>query len=367
MGANRPVLTERDLTALNQALEQIASNLSLHVNESLSIAHGINAQIANYYDASGDQWGNVVVIFEFGTPPNVTRLYVPAQVTTLGPGSTGSGLNATGNPAGSFSSPGVPLTLRPLITEITQEAISQAVIYDNLLLAHANTVFSDTGADQCHGGRSFTVGNVTDSLGHVVGRRYITLGIGGTTWKVPCDQFVDDGTGNFGPPQLMRGINLFASISKKHNVAAMGRDDEQYCAFWLTDPTGGTSPHTVQWEINQLADGSSSTWNAMTDTTPGYHTAVTTKAILYDISAGSPPGSYSIKLQSDEGSDHRRLQCTVRAKITNQAGSVYTNYCRFYANDEDGCSFLGIITFSDPDTNSSTWYEVIPGSPAIQP
>lgn len=361
MGENTKILTEREMTVLNASLEKIASNLSIHVNESLSIAHGINAKVANYYDSSGDKWGSVVLMFEFGDPPDVIRFYVPAQITTLAAASTSDGVESSAVSSGSFNSSGIPLTLRPLVTELTEDSSNQAEVYNNMLLAHTSTVMSDTGASQCHGGQTYTVGNVLDSLGHVVGNRYITLGINGTSWKIPC------ATAEAGPGQTMRGINLLASISKRHNVARQGRDDNQYGALWLTDPTGGTGSHTVEWQINALADGSSSTWTVMSDVTVGYHVAATEKVISYDISEGTPPGSYSIKLQASESDDDNTLQCTIRAKITNSAGSVYTNYCRFYANDEDGCSFFGVITFSGPDTNTDTWYEDIPGSPAIQP
>lgn len=359
--ALRDILTQNDLLILNEALQQVASNLKIHVNDSLSHTHGLNAVVANYYDSSGDKWGNMVVVFEFGIPPDITFIYVPAQVTVLGPASTGSGLVTDGANSGAFSSPGVPLVDKPLVTELTTDAVNQALIHDNLLLAHANTVHSDSGANQCHGGTAYTSTSTTDSLGHLVGRKYVTIGINGTAWKILGDEFVD-GT-SYGPPQTIRGVNMFSNIALRHNVAAMGRDDNQYCSLWLTAATGGTTPYTVEWQINASADGSSATWNAMITNQAsgiaGYHTATTAKNVEYDVSAVS---NDKLVLHAQEGSDNRRLQCTVRAKITNQSGVVYTNYCRFYANDEDGCGFI-----SDPDVNSNTWYEAITGSPGFQP
>lgn len=367
--ALRDILTQNDLLTLNEALQQVASNLKVHVNESLSVAHGLNGAVANYYDSSGDQWGNVVVVFEFGTPPDITRIYVPAQITVLGPASTDSGLVAEGANSGAFSSPGVPLADKPLVTELTTEAVNQTLIHDNLLLAHANTVHSDSGANQCHGGTAYTSTSTTDSLGHTVGRKYVTIGINGTAWKIPGDEFVD-GT-SYGPPQTIRGVNLFAQTALRHNTAAMGRDDSQYCAFWLSPATGGTLPYTIEWQINALPDGSSATWNPMTQNQAtgltGYWTATTANNVAYDCSAVS---NDKILFVTGEGSDNRRLEFTIRAKITNQAGVVYTNYCRFYANDEDGCGFAGFLTFGaygDPDQNSDTWYEAIPGSPGFWP
>lgn len=244
MGINSQVLTQNSLLALNAALEQLASNLNIHVNESLSIAHGINASIADYYDNMGDKWGNVVIAFEFGAPPNVTRLYVPAQITTLGPASTGTGIVASPAPSGSFSSPGVPLSDKPLVTDLTSESTTQAVIHDEMLLAHANTVHSDAGANQCHGGTTYASVSVLDSLGHIVGRRYVTIGVNDTSWSIPCDPFVDGA--NYGPPQTPRltqfSQTYFRFNSSSPNTAMSGTP--------ITVVWAGTMPGVVKWRMS---------------------------------------------------------------------------------------------------------------------
>ena len=48
----------------------------------------------------------------------------------------------------------------------------------------------------------------------------------------------------------------------------------------------------------------------------------------------------------------------VRGKYTNATGSVYTNWCLFKANDEDG-SWI----FSDPNVNQSATHVSIVGDP----
>ncbi|MGV0949213.1 MAG: hypothetical protein ACOYB3_00980 [Azonexus sp.] len=371
MGEHSKILTQNDLLVLNAALGQLASNLDIHVNESLSVAHGINAINASYYDSKGDQWGNTVIVFDFGEPPNVVRLYVPAQVTNLGPASTGSGLAiSSASPTGSFTSPGIPLGNKPLVTFLTTEALEQAIIYENLLLAHTSLVFSDTGALQCHGGRTYTSLSVLDSLGHTVGRKYITLGINGTAWQIPCDEY-EHSTGSFGPPQLMRGINLVSNRATRYNAAACKQDAPQYGAFWLTANRGGSLPYTVTYQVNALPDGSSATWNNLSSLTPGYVNAagVSGRTVFYDASI-----SGQINFATYEGSEGSYIQqFTVRAKISNAAGDVYTNYCRFYAakvepKDSWWGKIFGIGWFSDSDSeNQGTWNEIIPGSPALQP
>jgi hypothetical protein len=362
MGSSRTIITQNDLLALNAALEQLASNLKIHVNQSMSFAHGINAKIANYYDGVGDQWGNAVIIFEFGTPPDVIRLYVPAQLTALGPARTSNGLISSPlTPSGSFTSPGIPLSVKPLVTELTSESVNQAVIYDNLLLAHANTVHSDTGANQCHGGRAYTTGVIADSLGHSLGRKFITLGINGTGWTIPCDEHVDGG--NYGPPQLIRGVNLLSNISLRHNSAFSARDDTQLATFFLTPSTGGTLPYTIQFQINNSADGSNPIWTSMGSPipplpAPGNQPTIAPSGypVRFDASTAN-----TLKMQTDIGSDSQVLSATIRALITNSGGTYITNYARFYGNDMDG----GLC--SDPDESYTTGFVDIPGSPPLQP
>lgn len=257
MGTNTKVMTQSTLLELNAALEQLASNLSLHVNESLSVAHGVNAAIADYFDDNGDKWGNVVIAFDFGTPPNAIRLHVPAQITTLGPASASSGLVSDGSASGSFSSTGIPLVDKPLITEVTTDAAIQATTYSNLLLAHASTVHSDTGADQCHGGQSYVTGVTSDSLGHRVGRQYITIGAGGISWKLPCD------TRQSGPPispTLGDAVAVYSSPNSSsvggkwyldsNNVLwfVEGPNNKWYTVLTITTPVSGSAPIDYAWE-----------------------------------------------------------------------------------------------------------------------
>ena len=202
MGKIKGILTQNDLLTLNAALEQLGANLSLHVNSSLSTAHGVNVEQTNYYDSGGDQFGEASVVFEFGVPPNTIRLFAPLQLTALGPASTGNGLLTATTPSGTLTSPGVPLANKPLVTELASPSVDQASIYENILLAHANSVHSDTGATQVHGGQTYTVSGVLDSLGHTVGRRYITLGVNGIAYRIPCDEI------KTGPPQPPRFLTI---------------------------------------------------------------------------------------------------------------------------------------------------------------
>jgi hypothetical protein len=199
MSQQRTLLTQSEINALNAVINVIKANLNTHVNDSLSRAHGINGQFATYTDSAGDTVGNIVLYFDFGTPPNVKRLYVPATITNLGPSRTTGGVNVTATTAtGSSTSPGVPLTGVPLATVFTEDATNNLNIYNDLLLAHISGIEADTGDLQVHGGIAFTVANTLDSLSHSVGNFLITLGINGTAFNLVAA----DGPG--GPPQPPR-------------------------------------------------------------------------------------------------------------------------------------------------------------------
>lgn len=188
MSEQRTLLTQAQIDALNDVIALIGANLNTHVNDSLSRAHGINAQFATYKDSAGDTVGNLVLYFDFGTPPNVTRLYVPAILTTLGPARTGNGVTITAETSsGSSVSPGVPLTNLPLATVFTEGTTGNLSIYNDLLLSHIAGVQSDTGDLQVHGGSTFSLATSKDSLGHTVGRNLVTIGINGTAFNLVAD------------------------------------------------------------------------------------------------------------------------------------------------------------------------------------
>jgi hypothetical protein len=78
---------------------------------------------------------------------------------------------------------------------------------------------------------------------------------------------------------------------------------------------------------------------------------------------GNPVGATStvvgnkLTVQVSVGDD-KRIVATIRGKWTNPAGDVFTNWCLFQANDEDG-SWI----FSDPDFNQSASHVNIVNDP----
>jgi hypothetical protein len=247
MGTAKQILTQDELTQLNEALQQLAANLKIHVNASLSVAHGFNVQQSTYYDSAGDVVGDYVLVFQFGTPPDTFFLYAPARLSSLGPSSASSGLTLTStSPTGAFVAPGVPLASRSLVTQFTTEALALAQIYNNLLLDHAAGVVSDTGASQVHGGVDYSAGDVLDSLSHKVGRKYISMGVGGIDFSIPADLSIT------GPPQGPRlqpwSKSFYSFRSSSPNSALAG---VPFQLTWL-----GDHPGTSKWEVSS----DKSTW-----------------------------------------------------------------------------------------------------------
>lgn len=347
--SQKALLTQGEIAAFKDATQQLASNLNTHINHSLSKAHGIQL-ITGYTDSDGNNLttyqnshGDVVGTYFVRFAINGVLYYAPGISTVLAgqAASTGS-LDTNPDITTVLGNPGAA----SLVTEYASIEIQQTVNVNSLLLEH-----SRTNHDLVHsyGGVMSVVPKTTiDSAGYTVGRYVIKFVVNGVEYEIPCDTRLG------GPPQPMRGSSLLSNVAAKHNSSRMGRDDEQFAVFTFTAPTGGTRPYTMKYQINQKADGSG-VWNDMSDATPGWHEALTDQDVFYDISVAN-----TLSLQATEGSDDNTLQCTIRALLTNAAGSYSTNYGRFYANDEDGCGFV-----SGPGTNGETFYEAIPGSPPV--
>lgn len=333
MSEQKAILTQDEIVALNEVLQNLAANLKLHVNSSLSSAHGINAQINDYFDGVGDKFGNATLIFEFGTAPAVTRLFVPAKVTTLGPARTTSGINLTATgPTGTFLSPGIPLAEHPLVTEFTEQILEQATIYNDILLAHANTVQADTGAEQAHGGTEFTPGNVLDSLGHIAGRYSITMGINGITYQLPAD------TSPSGPPQPPRSMVLTQNPTKgfTHPSPLYYQHYENRGGgklFHALYPSGltwlatavGTAPITFTWHYYPLSYPNSHptvpsltdpAWVAFPVSGTDYVVATRTK-MTFNISGGT----FTLS-NTGTNSNFNDLTTWIRVTATNGSGST---------------------------------------------
>lgn len=274
------LFTQSDLANLNSQLNVILNNLNTHVNLSLSKAHAVKVIPSAYYDSGGDQVNlrftngvmDVVMEFQFGTPPSNTAIYVPARIVAAntspvkdpGPRTLGNGItfNAA-SPTGTSTSPGVPLAQKALVTTSPAEvAFEQATVYNDLLLLHQEDSINDVRELQAHGGIDFSTNDVLDTLGHIAGRFTVNIGWGGILYKMPGD------TGINGPPQGPRLATALPGYPYRLNSGSSDRPFPMPNAAQIPPKLTigfGAKPYFFQWQIlnqtiSNIAKDPPSTW-----------------------------------------------------------------------------------------------------------
>ena len=87
------LVTQSELDAVNVALYNLTKNLNAHVNSSMSVAHGLNAEFYDYYDSAGDLVGNIVLAFSYGSGSSTSAVYVPAIISSNSISQSGGAVN----------------------------------------------------------------------------------------------------------------------------------------------------------------------------------------------------------------------------------------------------------------------------------
>jgi hypothetical protein len=351
---------------------------------SLSKAHSVKVLLNSYYDSGGDHINrpfspvsdSIILEFQFGEPPNNTTLYVPARIVTggtayvidPGPRTVGNGITfqAT-SPAGTSTSPGVPLAQKSLVTTSPSEvAYGQAVVYNDLLLMHQLCSINDTRELQCHGGISYSTETIADTLGHTVGRRVVNIGHGGVLYKLPAD------TLKSGPPQGVRGLRIITEGSSNpyRNRVHHAKDNSGYGTMYLLSYYGNTA--TIEWQVNNSSSYTmGSLWSTL-NTGGG-------------ASSGNVPSGYGSSSSTWSTSVAPNVSCTlyfingvdsvqwhhfIRAKATTPEGAVtYSNTCAVTGNDQDGSwsvTWYGLPEYHGPSESTSYYYESwLPGAATL--
>lgn len=379
------LFTQADLATLNAQLDSILKNLNTHVNMSLSKAHSFKVVQTAYYDSGGDQVNKAfspvtseyVLEFQFGEPPANTTIYVPVRVVTAsttpvadpGPRTIGNGITFTAtSPAGTSTSPGVPLAQKSLVTTSPSEvAYEQAVVYNDLLLMHQLCSVNDVRELQCHGGISFSTDSVLDALGHVVGRKTINIGWGGVLYKLPGDTLIQ------GPPQGVRQLRAVTSSSGNpyHNRMHHSQDNSGICSAFLLPYYGNTA--TIEWQVNN-SNGSTATigtvWQSLNVGGGAQSGSVPTGFGKPGSWSTSITPSISCNVSFDNGVDYTEWKQFVRAKATTpQAAVSYSNVCAFTGNDTDGSwgvTWYGLPVYTGPSSSKWTsWESWLPGASTL--
>jgi len=374
MAAEQNLVTKGRLEEIKSAEALLSENLNAHANASLSKAHGFilynlphptldanGNDLSVYSDSHGDVCGTSLLRLTY----NGVNYYVPLQSSGL------PGKNPNTGITPNYSNSGVAApSSTAWITDFTQQDMQDLLFTnDSVLLPHANLAHWET-----HTGGVYQIipQIINDSAGHRVSNYIARILVDGVELWLPCD------TRTNGPlkPVTVAFPAINTLQGSNANYCAMGNDNDQFGYFWYNNPTGGILPATFQWQFNtyqpQKIGNSfwsdpltgSGMWNTVT---PGVFMTMT----------GNPVGAVStttgnkLTVQVGTGSDSQIVCATIRGKWTNAVGSVYTNWCLFIANDQDG-SWI----FSDPDfnqtathvpiTNDPTWvdgYYTPPGPP----
>jgi len=363
MASEKNLVTQARLSEVKTAESGLVDNLYAHANTTLSKAHGVilwnlphptldgdGNDISVYYDSHGDRVGYYMMRLTY----NNTNYFAPLELSTLAGKDPLTGISPDTNVTGIV--PVIPGGTA-WVTDFTPQDEQDLIVTNNqLLLPHTLLSHWET-----HTGGVYQVipQIITDSAGHRVSNYVARFVVDGVELWLPCDPRIG------GPVQPVRvDFPAITTLQGTNcNYAAMGRDDAQFGYFWYNAITGGTLPPTFKWQYNsyqpQKTGGyfykdpltGSGTWFDV-DMTPGSHAM-----------PGNPVGGTStvvgnkLTVQVSVGDD-KRIVATIRGKWTNPAGDVFTNWCLFQANDEDG-SWI----FSDPDFNQSASHVNIVNDP----
>lgn len=351
---NTGIATKNSLAEIQTALAELADNLSFHVGRTLSKAHGINiVQFASpIYDASGNDVQyyrnsqNVIVgRYQLRFTVNDTVYYAPASTTALS-GSSGTGsiteadvsllLNSTGRTG--------------LITTFSLDLLqSIQAVQSNILLPHTKL-----GHWESHAPITVHRKTTYDASGATVGRYVAVIQVNGVKYEIPCDTQLG------GPPRAMRwtGLGLATNNSFTHNAFQSSMDVPEIGYIFYRDGSGST-PRSILFQFTfgatryqPIPEGA--TW---VDVDPSGDTLVVTPFIsfttdAYNTNPTYPTAKLTLKMTITQPDGTPQAVGVCRAKVTNDAGVSYTNPVWTWAEDEDGCGFLG-----GAEVNTTTWYE----------
>lgn len=364
MASEKNLVTKARLSEIKTAEGDLVENLFQHANASLSKAHGIviynlphpfldanGNDISIYQDSHGDRVGYYFMRLTY----NNVNYYAPLEDSVLEGKDPTTGISPDTN----VFVPTVIPQGTAWVTDFTPEDEADLIYTnDSVLLPHTKLSHWETHS----GGIYQILPQITvDSAGHRIGNYVARILVDGVELLIPCDPRIG------GPVQPVRvpfpAINTLQGTNS--NYAAMGRDDSQFGHFWWSAATGGTLPTTFTWQYNtyqpQKVAGQfykdpligSGSWLDV-NMTVGVYQAMPSNPVAAQ-SLITLPNQLTVRVSVG---DAKRIVATIRGKWTNAAGSVFTNWCLFQANDEDG-SWI----FSDPDFNQSANHVNIVGDP----
>jgi hypothetical protein len=322
---DRNIVTQAEIAELKFQLAEIADNLSVHINQSLSKAHGINLvtgyvdsngnDLTTYQDSNGDIVGRYFIVFFV----NNTLYYAPGQATSLAgqPETTGQ-IDTTGTEELIQGTGG-----SAWITDYTSvDVLAAQNVRDDVLLPHTLL-----GHWETHGSLTVLPEVTVDDAGHTVGRYVIKMNVNNVTYKIPCD--VRFG----GPPQPPRILS--DAIFPQYGATAVHITSPKGTSFSSQVPGGvlqasatfgGTKPVTQAWQVFDVTDFIDLPASTYTQPGTGWnitYTGQTTGTLL--ISDGNPGGNNITR------------SGFLRLRANNGTGDVFSRQLTLTLTDETGC------------------------------
>ena len=232
--AKTNIITQSALNDIKLTLNDIAANLSQHINDSMSLAHGINIfPNATYSNANGDLIGNYVVTFLV----NGVIYYAPATLTALTgqPFTNGSIQIAAANPQ--------TVSSASWITDFTPAALAATdSIRDEVLIPH-----TQLGHWETHGGMTVLPLNSYDTNGNLYARYALLFSFNSQLYEIPCDTSIT------GVPQPLK---VTLSTTYLYWPYSLGTFQAQHPTGYpvLATASGGTGPYTFDWRYRDDAN-----------------------------------------------------------------------------------------------------------------
>jgi hypothetical protein len=266
--AQKNIITQTSLNDIKLVLNDTAANLTQHVNDSLSLAHGINLwpgfvdadgnDFTKFRNSNGDVVGNYIVTFYV----NGVIYYAPANITNLQPQPPSSGTIrlASENVASVASG--------AWVTDFTSLALQAAdATQTSVLLPHTRL-----GHWEAHGGMTVANRNTFDTNGNLVARFVVRFQFDGQIYEVPCETSIT------GVPQPVKST---LSINYLYFPSSAGSFTSQHpSGFPITaTASGGTAPYTFGWyyreDIDPVTAGVLLPASATDFQDPGYNVKIT--------------------------------------------------------------------------------------------
>jgi hypothetical protein len=270
--AQQTIITQSALNDIKLVLNDIAANLSQHINDSMSLAHGINIfPNTTYHNVNGDLIGSYVVTFLV----NGVIYYAPAQLTTL-----------TGQP---FTNGSIQVNLvnpqtvgrATWITDFTPAALAAAEsARDEVLIPH-----TQLGHWEVHGGMTAVARNSYDTNGHLYARSILRFLFNGQLYEIPCD------TSMSGVPQPLKAT---LSTTYLYWPLSLGSFQAQHPAGYpvLATASGGTGPYTFEWHYRD--DANADVNGQIMSSSPISYNASLYPSVTYTINTVTPFSTLNI-------------------------------------------------------------------------